>query len=173
MEEQIITKTKICKDCGIDKLFSMFNKNPDGKFGLRSNCIECKSKKQRNKYKENGKDFYSKKAKNYLNSNEDARKRARLRNQEWRKKNLDYDAFRSSMRRKVVKQATPMWADIESIKFVYKKAKEYGFQVDHVVPLKSELVCGLNIPENMQLLHKSINTSKGNRWWPDMPEGAL
>jgi hypothetical protein len=101
-----------------------------------------------------------------------ARQKARQRTQEWRKNNLAYDAFRQSMRRISVKRATPEWADREHIKLIYKKAESYGFHVDHIVPIKSKVVCGLNVPANMQLLHGDLNSSKGNRWWPDMPEGA-
>jgi len=35
--------------------------------------------------------------------------------------------------------------------------------VDHIVPLVSQLVCGL------QILDAKANIEKGNRSWPDMP----
>ena len=52
---------------------------------------------------------------------------------------------------------------------IYKKAHELGAQVDHIVPLQSDIVCGLHCICNMQILSKKENASKGNRWWPDMP----
>ena len=61
----------------------------------------------------------------------------------------------------------------DEIQMIYKKANFFGFEVDHVVPIRSKIVCGLNVPANMQLLHKSLNSSKGNRHWPDMPERSI
>lgn len=73
------------------------------------------------------------------------------------------------------KLATPSWIDRKRIIDLHKKAvelkKETGidWHVDHIVPLKSKLVCGLHWHGNMQLLPASVNQSKSNRLWPDMP----
>jgi 5-methylcytosine-specific restriction endonuclease McrA len=66
--------------------------------------------------------------------------------------------------------ACPVWGDKEKIRLVYQKAKEWGFEVDHVVPIKNEIVCGLHVWANLQLLDKKSNMAKGNKVWPDMPE---
>lgn len=68
--------------------------------------------------------------------------------------------------------ATPSWSEREKIKIIYAKAKQYGWQVDHVVPLKHPLVCGLHVWANLQLLDPTLNMSKNNKRWPDMPEAA-
>lgn len=71
--------------------------------------------------------------------------------------------------------ALPSWADREAISKIYLEAKllseEAGqkFHVDHVVPLKSDFVCGLHVPANLKIVGATENLSKGNRWWPDMP----
>lgn len=57
----------------------------------------------------------------------------------------------------------------EQIEKLYSKAKELGFEVDHIVPLQSKKVCGLHTFSNLQLLSSDLNKSKGNRRWPDMP----
>lgn len=77
-------------------------------------------------------------------------------------------------RRAGKKQATPAWADHEKIARIYElaavlNADGCAFGVDHVVPLKSPIVCGLHVENNLQLLPKLDNRSKGNRHWPDMP----
>lgn len=43
------------------------------------------------------------------------------------------------------------------------------YQVDHVVPLQSRIVCGLHSHTNLQVIPANVNQSKGNRHWPDMP----
>ncbi len=71
--------------------------------------------------------------------------------------------------RKQIKQATPPWADMQAILDVYMEAAYFGMEVDHIVPIRSKLVCGLHTWENLQLLTRLENTKKGNRVWPDMP----
>lgn len=43
------------------------------------------------------------------------------------------------------------------------------WHVDHIVPLKSNIVCGLHVENNLRVVPASVNTSKQNRYWPDMP----
>ncbi len=66
-------------------------------------------------------------------------------------------------------QATPAWASLEHIAQIYARAKVLGKVVDHIVPLRSKRVCGLHVPANLQLLTRTENSAKGNRYWPDMP----
>ena len=74
-----------------------------------------------------------------------------------------------SKRRAAKQSAVPAWADLDAIKTVYMEANYRQMQVDHIVPLKSKLVCGLHVLENLQLLSMKDNAAKGNRHWPDMP----
>lgn len=66
-------------------------------------------------------------------------------------------------------QACPEWVDWQSIIAIYKQAvrmtRETGIKhdVDHIIPLQSETVCGLHVPWNMQILTRSENARKGNR----------
>ena len=68
-------------------------------------------------------------------------------------------------------KATPAWYEQErdKVELIYEKAREFGFHVDHIVPLNSKKVCGLHTWANLQLLAPEVNISKGNRRWPDMP----
>ena len=66
--------------------------------------------------------------------------------------------------------ATPRWADRKEIARIYRKARELGLTVDHIVPLKSGLVCGLHCEANLRVLSNEENGRKSNRFWPDMPE---
>ncbi len=66
-------------------------------------------------------------------------------------------------------RATPVWADHDKIKQIYKTASVFDYEVDHIVPLRSPIVCGLHVEHNLQLLDGRENARKGNRYWPDMP----
>lgn len=78
----------------------------------------------------------------------------------------------NAKRRATKLQATPSWANKEHIDSIYYLAsinRKAGLdvQVDHIVPLLSDLVCGLHCESNLQLLRGSDNLAKGNRHWPD------
>lgn len=67
-------------------------------------------------------------------------------------------------------QATPPWADHAAMSAVYARARaleaEDGIprHVDHEVPLKNPLVCGLHAHTNLRILTAAENMAKKNRW---------
>lgn len=71
--------------------------------------------------------------------------------------------------------AIPAWANKFFIEEAYHLAKLREkvcggkWHVDHIVPLKSKLVCGLHVEYNLQVIPGVDNIKKGNRYWPDMP----
>jgi len=73
------------------------------------------------------------------------------------------------IRRTGIKQATPAWVNMQDIADVYMEAAYMQMQVDHIVPLRNPLVCGLHVWDNLQLMGAIANNRKGNRYWPDMP----
>lgn len=81
----------------------------------------------------------------------------------WRIKNLHLKRFYCATRRAKKLQATPKWADLERIKEFYKSCPK-GYEVDHIVPLNNELVCGLHTMENLQYLTIKANREKGNKY---------
>lgn len=87
----------------------------------------------------------------------------------WMKANKGRCNAATAKRLAYIRRATPVWAEQDKIKMVYTKAAEFNFEVDHVVPLRSPKVCGLHTWENLQLLEREVNMSKGNRIWPEMP----
>lgn len=93
-------------------------------------------------------------------------------------KNKPYYAAMSAKYKASMRLATPLWADQEKIKYIYKIAsdmvKETGrkWHVDHIVPIRSKLVCGLHVEHNLEVIEASKNMSKNNRYWPDMAIGG-
>lgn len=80
-------------------------------------------------------------------------------------------------RRRAAKlKATPAWADHAAIAGFYQTADALGMwtgewhHVDHRVPLQSTQVCGLHVAANLRVISATENHSKGNRYWPDMPQ---
>ena len=69
----------------------------------------------------------------------------------------------------------PAWADQAAILAIYFLAETasmlFGvpYQVDHIVPLRSKLVCGLHVEHNLRVICKRSNIAKGNRTWPGKP----
>lgn len=56
------------------------------------------------------------------------------------------------------------WADKKKIAQIYAKGRLEGLHVDHVVPLKHPLVCGLHCEFNLQLLPPDVNIAKSNHF---------
>src|SRR5271157_4752772 len=67
-------------------------------------------------------------------------------------------------------QRLPIWADKEKIQIVYKLAKqmqrELGMRmaVDHIIPLKGEVVSGLHVHENLRIIPFAENARKSNSY---------
>lgn len=76
-------------------------------------------------------------------------------------------------------KATPAWANeffmAEAYRLARLRTKLTGMKwvVDHIVPLQSRSVCGLHTHTNLQVIPATLNASKSNRYWPDMPEVTL
>jgi hypothetical protein len=77
----------------------------------------------------------------------------------------DYIA-RSAQRRAIAKQATPKWANLLKIKEIYLQCPP-GYHVDHIIPLKSDIVCGLHVENNLQYLPAADNLQKSNNFKED------
>lgn len=65
-----------------------------------------------------------------------------------------------------MRQAKVSWADQSKIAAIYEQARELGYHVDHIVPLNSELVCGLHVEYNLTVLPPEDNIKKSNKFDP-------
>lgn len=84
-----------------------------------------------------------------------------------------------SSRRRAAELKAYYPGDPELLDLVEKEAHELAqlrmaatgveWEVDHIVPLQSKLVCGLHNEFNLAVITKSENLTKRNYYWPDMP----
>ena len=160
---------KFCYKCNQKKPLDAFGKNRSRKDGLSTECKPCKKQQDKQYYAKNA-DAIKAVVAEYRIKNPEKTKLAKQK--AVAKKKIQYQQRKNAILAKYRAsklQATPLWFEKEKIKVLYQKAKLWGFEVDHIVPLKSKNVCGLHCWSNLQLLDPMVNVTKGNRHWPDMP----
>lgn len=91
----------------------------------------------------------------------------------WEANNRHKLLANNARRRAQKLKASPAWADRAAIHEMYRCARLLKYHVDHIVPLRSGIVCGLHVEHNLQVLPPRENKQKGNKWWPDMPGGTV
>ena len=82
-------------------------------------------------------------------------------------KNKDAFAKRCAKRYATKTESTPSWLtewDLFYISELYHVASLRNLQVDHIIPLRGKLVCGLHVPLNLQLLSPIKNKQKSNKY---------
>lgn len=141
---------------------------------------------KRKYYLDNKVDIRKMAAENYYKNPEPYKKRASTRRKlkpvecaaaiaKWQKENSGAANHISKKHRASKSRALAKWADLEKIRRVYDAAAKLskttgvGYHVDHIVPLQSDLVCGLHVEDNLQVIPAVINCGKQNRYWPGMP----
>lgn len=153
---------KTCSRCGETKPLNLFSSKKENKDGRHSHCKSCRAAYDKTRY--NSKD----RSEAYQNNLESERA---VRRKYYQENKTDYYANKAK-RRAATLQRTPKWLNsshFNAIKAFYFKAKylrENGFdcEVDHIVPLQGNDVSGLHVPWNLQIIEKSKNRSKGNRY---------
>lgn len=97
--------------------------------------------------------------------------KVRRKNRKWQKENSEKVTAISAKRRARKLQATPHWLteyqykQIELKYWISQFLTDYtGIQhhVDHIHPLQGENICGLHVPENLQILTAEENLRKSN-----------
>lgn len=168
--------SKVCTGCKENKSLDSYHKAPKEKDGLVDRCKDCK------------KEYYTKNRERILNSyhqTKDARKpvgekwreanKEHLSNysKEYRKAIKDKVAFWNGTRRALKIKATPPWLSqdqLDQIAYYYTLSKDAyiltgeDHHVYHIIPLKGRNICGLHVPWNLQVLSKSENLRKGNKF---------
>lgn len=107
-------------------------------------------------------------------TDESFRQAARARLRAWKKLHPDRVNADTARRQLRLYQAYVSWADDELIQEFYALARlrtqltGIAWQVDHIVPLNSDMVCGLHCEANLQVIPATTNLAKSNDWWPGM-----
>jgi len=93
-----------------------------------------------------------------------------LATEKYRKENQGYYREYASLRTRKVEQAKPNWLNEFEILWldeIYDLAVRTGMHVDHIIPITNKIVCGMHVPWNLQLLSKTDNLRKSNKFNPD------
>ena len=176
---------KQCCTCKEAKELSEFYRvwnNQRNKHYYRSLCKKCdkaqalqwhfdnheRSKKKSRQWHEANKELANAKRKEAYRAEDSEVRQAKRK--EYYEANKAMYVYNSAKRKRHVKRATPEWADQECIKARYVLSKYLteldGRQrhVDHIIPLRGELVSGLHVHDNLQILLAEDNLSKSNNY---------
>lgn len=181
---------KTCCKCGAEKSADHFR--PDSRYadGFGSWCRSCHRERGASWAKENRKRLTEKAALARLERPDISRRADRKFKQankkalaekhaEWAQRNRWRRNATNAKRKAAKLKATPAWADRDKIAAIYREAERIEaatgvpMNVDHIVPLQSDAVCGLHCEANLQIIPASENQSKKNYWWPDGIEKAV
>ena len=124
-------------------------------------------------WKENNKEAYLKQQKEYregpcVKTKDKIRLAVYRSKPENKAKRAEYEARRNFLKKKSSSLLTE--EHIEEMRDFYLRAIELScetgvpHEVDHIVPLKGKTVTGLHVPWNLQIIQKSDNCSKGNKF---------
>ena len=178
---------KTCTKCGEQKQDAAFfcdNSKKDGLYSSCKKCIELTARQSRleaaRRWRQRNPDrmrIYkiaemARNRKPPRVKDPTARKRAR---DAWKQKNPAKLVADKARRRAKEFHDTPAWANSFFISEAYSLAKQrtkllgIKWHVDHIVPLRHPLVCGLHTHHNLAVIPAVENYRKSNRHWPDMP----
>lgn len=111
----------------------------------------------------------------------DNKEKISARQSDWFQKNKGRVAEYRTRRKRMMFQQTPKWADIRAMQKIYADRDEFrsagiNASVDHIVPLRGVLVCGLHCEHNLTIKLFGHNSGKGarfdpNEFDPDFPLG--
>jgi hypothetical protein len=173
------------KQCATCKSFFSkldFYKDSRAKDGLYSHCKSCHSSKYVRPWQSKNSEHYKLVVSHYSKTHPE-QGRAKVHkhylankgkvlayNKAWRKANLGIMNAHHASRRAAKRHAKPFWVNSDELKAVYLRCKEMTkstgilHHVDHIVPLKNSLVCGLHVPWNLQIIPAILNHQKYNKF---------
>lgn len=156
---------RTCTKCHNEKPLDEFFKRRRSPSGHEAECKDCR--KQRNaKWFSQNRERHNQMMQDWYQRNKD---KHLANSKEWYQDNKDRKLVSVSARKDRCIMATPEWADMEIIHYIYKEARrisdETGIkhEVDHIHPLKHKRLCGLNVHWNLQIITAEENRKKANK----------
>ena len=163
-------RTGICKTCRLStEKIRYSNKSEEIKnrvTSYRKDNPDKVKKWQKTNYW-NNREKQLERGKVYRKFNKD---KIRAKDARYYKANKHKYIFHDANRRAIKLKATPSWSEKDRIATLYKKAKwlesltGLKYHVDHIIPLNNPNVCRLHVWENLQILEKSLNLKKCNKF---------
>lgn len=151
---------KRCPECQETKLLQDFYKNRSTQDKHSAYCKVCTKAKMSEYYANNKVDIQRRREP--VRKTEKYKTEASARSSKWAKDNpsLHWNNTRSRRMAMVIRSFD---SERIAVNEFYINRPE-GHHVDHIVPLKHPLVCGLHVVANLQYLTSSDNDSKGNKF---------
>lgn len=133
------------------------------RYAITGMCIACAALLESNWRKENRERRAEKQR--MRRATPEGKQKVSKYNKAWVKANPRYGAHNHAQRRyiKFGYNYKMPWQDLDEIKQFYYDTPE-GMTVDHIIPIKSKLVCGLHVINNLQYISKLDNDKKGNKF---------
>lgn len=161
---------KLCSRCRTEKEDAEFNPRQKNHW-----CAPCRSAYARKWYSDNRDSAKEKGAARYRELRVKDAPRRKVAYARWARNNPGKVYVHCVSYRARKKSAFPKWANRFFIAEAYDLARRrteatgIKWNVDHIVPLKSPLVCGLHVEHNLRVIPATVNQQKKNVWWPEMP----
>ena len=176
----MIYNKKACKSCGEVKPLDSFHKRTAAKDGHQVVCKPCAIARAVKHQRDNAATALPRiKAWGEANKEKTLAYKAKWKdenkernseiNSVWKKSNPERVRAASNKRNAIQRQATPVWANQFFISEAYDlaklrtKATGIKWSVDHIIPLSGDVVCGLHVENNLQVIPLSENCRKGTR----------
>jgi hypothetical protein len=186
--KSVVDNKKKCSKCQLMLDVSNFTKSSTSKSGYVNYCRACtneiymakaeyisernkkfrdqnreKIREKDSKYYEKNKEKIIAKTTAWRSENQDL---AKSYEKKWRDSNRHMRLAAQAAYRSAKDSATPKWltsSHKKNIQEFYKNCPK-GMEVDHIVPIRSNVACGLHVPWNLQYLPAKINHAKASNF---------
>lgn len=160
--------TKACTKCGVVKPLTEFYRDRTKGDGYRGQCKACDRPAAKKYYDTNADELNRKCRESYYENHAD--RTAQQKEYRQTARGRAAHIAKANARRAAKLQRTPAWADMEAIKSLYEESARLQdltgieFHIDHVIPLQGELVSGLHVETNLQVIPAALNVRKSNKF---------